>query len=120
MFEVIALLITGFFVGFANGLLGTGGGIILVFSLRYIFKKKELKDVFALALTVTLALSTVSAYIYMKKGNLPINESVKYILPAIIGGFIGAYFLEKIKINWLKKAFGILIITAGLNMIGIF
>ena len=120
MFVTVMLLLSGFLAGFINGLLGTGGGIILIFALKYLYKDKELKDVFATTLTVTLALSAVSVIVYFRKNNLPIYESPRFLLPALVGGFLGAYLLEKINVMWLKKIFGILIIVAGLNMTGIF
>ncbi len=120
MFVTVVLLFTGFLVGFTNGLLGTGGGIILVFALKYLYKDKDLKDVFATALTVILALSAVSVIVYFRKNNLPTSESIRFLIPALAGGFLGAYLLEKINVKWLKKAFGLLIILAGLNMTGMF
>lgn len=120
MFVTTALLFSGLFAGFTNGLLGTGGGIILVFALKYLYKDKELKDVFATTLTVILALSGISVIVYLKKNNLPSNESLRFMLPAVLGGFAGAFFLDKINVNWLKKVFGLLIIIAGLNMTGLF
>ena len=120
MFITITLLFIGFIAGFTNGLLGTGGGIILVFALKYLYKNKELKDVFATTLAVILALSAVSAIVYLRKNSLPTSESIRFLIPAAAGGFAGAYLLEKIDVKWLKKVFGILIIFAGLNMTGLF
>ncbi len=120
MFVTTALLFSGLLAGFTNGLLGTGGGIILVFALKILYKDKNLKDIFATSLAVILALSAVSVIVYLKKNNLPADEIPKFIIPAMAGGFLGAFLLEKINIKWLKKAFGILMIIAGLNMTGIF
>lgn len=120
MFVTLMLLLVGFIAGFTNGLLGTGGGIILVFALKYLYKDKELKDVFATTLTVILALSAVSVIVYLRKNNMPANECIRFLIPATAGGFLGACLLERIDVKWLKKVFGLLIIIAGLNMIGLF
>ena len=120
MFVTTALLFSGLLAGFTNGLLGTGGGIILVFALKTLYKDKSIKDVFATSLAVILALSAVSVIVYLKKNNLPSQESLRFLFPAAFGGFTGAYFLDKINVNWLKKVFGALIIIAGLNMTGFF
>ena len=119
MFVTLLLLLTGFAAGFTNGFLGTVGGIILVFALRALNKNKAVKDVFATALTVTLALSAISVVVYFQKNNLPAKDSLKFLLPALAGGFFGAYLLEKINVKWLKYAFGALMVIAGINMTGV-
>ncbi len=114
------LIIGGLLAGIVNGLLGTGGGIILIFLLGKIMKNIERKDIFATTLTVTLVLSVVSIFVYMKKGGFYISQdSLKYVISAGIGGFIGAFLLEKLKVGFVKKLFGVLVIVAGLNMTGI-
>ena len=117
--SLLFLMVVGISVGFINGLLGTGGGIVLVFVFGKYLKKIDKKDVFAMTLTVTIALSVVSAVVYYLKGGLEIKLGIKYGLCAIPGGVIGAYLLDKLKANTVKKAFGVLVIWAGLNMIGV-
>ena len=112
-------MIVGVLAGFINGLLGTGGGIILIFALNKYLKKVDSKDVFVLTLTVTVALSIVSAAVYYLKGGLVIKDGLQYGVFAIPGGIAGAYLLDKLKANTVKKAFGLLVIWAGLNMIGV-
>ncbi len=112
-------MVVGISAGFINGLLGTGGGIVLVFVFGRYLKNMDKKDVFALTLTVTIVLSVVSAVVYYMKGGLEIKLGVQYGVCAIPGGIIGAYLLDKLKANTVRKAFGVLVIWAGLNMIGV-
>ncbi len=120
MKDVLLLIISGIAAGFVNGLLGTGGGIVLVFVLNRLLKGNSNKDIYALTLTVTLALSVVSAVVYMSKGSINFNSSIKYGIAAIPGGVLGAYLLDRLDSRLIKKIFGGLIIFAGLNMIGLF
>ena len=120
MIENVLLIIGGLASGYVNGLLGTGGGIVLIFLLGRVLRNTCKKDIFATTLTVTLVLSVVSAVIYMKKGAISLSaETVKYAVSAVIGGFIGAYLLEKLKVGFVKKLFGVLVIIAGVNMAGL-
>lgn len=109
----------GFAAGVLNGLLGAGGGIIMIFTLELIYRKsgKETKDAFATVIGATLPISLVSAFIYARRGTLATDSFEPYILPAVVGGTIGAALLTKISAAWLKRIFGLLIIWSGIFMI---
>ncbi|MBE6642975.1 MAG: sulfite exporter TauE/SafE family protein [Ruminococcaceae bacterium] len=106
--------------GFVNGLLGTGGGILLVFALNYMFKKADGKDIYATTLVVTLCMSAVSVFIYGRGGGLQMSECLKYGIAAVPGGLIGAYLLDRLNGKTVKRLFGVLLIVAGANMSGLF
>ena len=55
------LVIGGLTAGFVNGLLGTGGGIIIIFILGKINEYNDSKDNFATAIAAILPISLVSA-----------------------------------------------------------
>ena len=113
------LICLGLSAGFVNGLLGTGGGIVLIFVIKRYLKKMDSKDVFVLTLTVTVAMSAVSAVMYYLRGDLDVKMGLKYGICAVPGGIMGAYLLDKLKYDTVRKAFGLLVIWAGLNMIGV-
>lgn len=118
--SLVLLIISGFFSGMVNGFLGTGGGIILVFSLKHLCKNTEQKDIFALTLFITLFYSLLSSFFYYKGGKLSFGSASSYVLPALIGGSIGAFLLDKLKTKYVGYIFAFLCIFAGLNMTGIF
>lgn len=120
MLIFLPILIAGTVAGFINGLLGTGGGIVLVFALNYMLKGEKSKDIYAFTLCVTLALSLVSLFVYARKGAIDFGESVRYGLAAIPGGIIGAYLLDRLNGKIVKRIFAVLLIVAGANMTGIF
>ncbi len=117
---VIPIIIAGMGAGFINGLLGTGGGIVLVFALNYMRKGEKNKDIYAFTLCVTLALSLVSLFVYVGKGAVDFSESVRYGIGAIPGGVIGAYMLDRLNGKIVKMIFAVLLIVAGTNMAGLF
>jgi len=120
MIKVFLLLLSGITAGFINGLLGTGGGIILIFALEMLLGKNTSKEVFTLSLSVTLFLSVLSCFLYYKSGNLDIKAATAYIIPALIGGSAGAVLAKKLKPDFMKKIFGIVCIIGGMNMAGMF
>jgi len=116
---VLRLTLIGLAAGFINGLLGAGGGIIIVFGMMPLIShdKDAGRDIFANALAVMLPVSFVSVITYLVSGRLENNEFGLYVIPAAVGGIIGAYILDKMKIAWLKKAFAIIVIWSGIYMI---
>ena len=115
----LRLAVFGLAAGFANGLLGAGGGIIIVFGLSPLlsFSESGKRDVFANALAIMLPVSIVSVISYILKGRLDTNAFGVYALPAIVGGFFGAVLLDRLKLPLIKKLFALLIIWSGVYLI---
>lgn len=117
MVNKVLLFLAGALAGFVNGLLGTGGGIFIIFFLGKLYKDSDPKDNFASAIVSILPMSVISAGFYLTKNSFEPKEVYPYILPAIIGGVTGAFLLCKIKTEWLKGVFALLLVIAGTNMI---
>ena len=113
------LPVTGFLSGLANGLLGAGGGIIVIYALSHALKDTDTdkKDIFANALCVMLPISAVSCISYAISGNLVISGLGLYAVPAILGGIAGGFLLHRIKTSALKKLFAALVIYSGLMLV---
>ena len=101
--------ILGLITGLANGLFGSGGGIIAVPML----KKSGIttKESHATSLALTLPLSIVSCFFYKI---LP--DSLRLIPFGLAGAIIGGIIMKKIAPKYLKKAFGIILIISGLRL----
>ena len=114
-----SLATAGFLAGFANGLLGAGGGIIAVFALAYVLRGEELerRDLYANALCVMLPISAVSCVRYAIAGNLVTEGFGVYALPAILGGVVGGVLLGRLGASLLKKLLGLLVIWSGVLLI---
>ena len=87
--------ILGIITGLANGLFGSGGGIIAVPML----KKSGLstKEAHATSIALTLPLSIVSSIFYYN--------------------IIKDIFMKKIPSKYLKKAFGVILIISGVRLL---
>ena len=113
------LILGGLAAGIANGLLGAGGGIIIVWILQKAIGDLtgDSRDVFANALAVMLPISAVSAISYAAAGSLPGDDISRFILPAILGGLVGAYLLDKISMESVKTLFCVLVVLSGIIMV---
>lgn len=114
-----ALLACGLAAGLINGLLGTGGGIILVFAISCFCKNTlpDRRDVCANALVVTLALTLLSTTLYIGGGNAPPADLSRFVLPGAVGGLAGGFLLGKITPTALGKLFAVLLVVSGIFML---
>ncbi len=117
--RTILFCFAGFFGGLANGLLGAGGGIIMTFALEKLLSEEEMarRDIFANVIAATLPISFLSAAIYALRGNIDFSRFGVYVIPAVLGGLLGAFLLSKISTAWLKGIFAIIVVWSGIYMI---
>ena len=110
---------TGLLAGFANGLLGAGGGIVIIFSLAALLEGQGYGrgDLYANALCVMLPITAVSCLRYAFAGHLVTEGFGIYALPAIVGGVLGGILLGRLKASLLKKLFGALVVLSGILLI---
>lgn len=115
--SLIHYILIGLLSGFVSGFFGAGGGVVLVFALTMICKSKNTQNTLAMTAAITAVFSVVSAVVYGLKGNLPFGLSLRYVIPAAIGGAIGAYLLGRVRVGMLKLIFALTVIIAGGIMI---
>ncbi|MBQ9086761.1 MAG: TSUP family transporter [Clostridia bacterium] len=116
-FPLLRIAVMGVLAGVANGLLGAGGGILVVFGLSGLMKQYEPRDLYASALCVMLPVSVISCIRYAAEGNLSVDGFGIYALPAIAGGILGGILLGRLGGSVLKKLFGSLVIYSGILLI---
>ena len=119
-FRIFFVILIGFSAGMVNGLFGTGGGIFIVFLFSRIYagsKEYDQKDCFAMTLSVTLVFSAVSLFGYLKNGSISGEAMMPVFLPAALGGLTGAFLLNRIRVDILRKIFAALIVYAGVSLI---
>ncbi len=117
IFLLTLCALSGLAAGVINGFLGTGGGIIIIFELGLIFPQSDIKTRFVTAIAVILPMSAVSAIMYKTGGSLTSDGLLFYLIPAAIGGYVGARLLDKLNPNALKKVFAAILAIGGAVMI---
>lgn len=107
--------------GMLNGFLGAGSGVVLMFAIAALNADKggeAARNNFATVIASVLPVSVVSTIIYMKNGAL--NEDImgRFALPAVFGGVVGAFLTDKLDTKILRLVFAVVVIVAGVNMVG--
>lgn len=108
-------VLAGLGIGFVNGLLGAGGGMIAV----PILKKMGLsqKEAHSGAVAVILPICVLSAALYILRGYVNLSDAVIYMPTGLLGAVLGTYCLKKISPLWLKRIFGAFMVYAGIRLL---
>ena len=117
--KTLPVSLLGLVAGFLNGLLGAGGGIPLVVGLSHLFGKKVAngRRFFTTALAVMLPLSLFSAYCYAQNAPLPQDLVWGLFWPALLGGCVGAWLLDRIPTGVLRHIFATVVALSGVLML---
>lgn len=102
--------------GLINGIVGVGGGIVLVWIFSHVIKTNA-KDAFAQSLLTMIPMSLVSCAVYLRAGELSLAAAWPYLIPAALGGALGAWITDRLNPKILKIIFGLLVVYSGLRMI---
>lgn len=78
----------------------------------------EQKKSHATSIAIILPLSIISAIIYLINGvKIDILQLSSTIPLGILGAVLGAFWLMKIKNEWLKKIFGLVMIISAIRIL---
>ncbi len=106
--------LAGGLAGVANGFFGGGGGSVFVPLLTGCCKLDQRKA-FATSVAVILPLCALSAAFYLFRGGLDLAAALPYLIGGTAGGWAGGKWFKGMKIPWLKRAFGLLLIYGGVR-----
>lgn len=107
-------LLAGAAAGLVNGLFGGGGGSVLV-PLLTRYCGLERRRAFATSVAVILPLCVLSAVIYVLHGQLDFGAAWPYVLGGTAGGFLGGKLFRGVRVAWLRRSFGLLLIYSGVR-----
>ena len=113
---MIKKILVGLTAGIISGLFTAGGGLIIVPALLYTLKL-EPKKARATSVFCILPMVLVTAIIYGQSDFIKWNIGIKCAFGGIVGGIVGAKLLNHLPEKYLKVAFAIFLIYAGVNMI---
>ncbi len=110
------LIVSGALAGTVNGLLGSGGGIILV-PLFLSWIKLDGKKAFATSVSITLPLSLATMAVCFFGGDTPaFSKALPYLIGGGVGGIAAGTLLKKLSVIWLRRIFGALLIIGGVKV----
>ena len=108
--------VTGGLAGAANGLFGAGGGMLLV-PLLVRWCRVEERRAFATSVAVIFPISVVSAVVYWMHGAVDWRAALPYLAGGLAGGLIAGKIFRNVKLVWIRRAFGVLIVYGGVRAV---
>lgn len=113
---ILISVTAGLVVGFTNGFLGAGGGMLLVPMLSWLLKM-DAKNAHATAVFVMMPICLISGITYLINGVVDFAVLLPVAMGTIIGGIIGSLLLKKVANKWLNYIFYVVMICSGVWMI---
>lgn len=114
--KVCIILLISVAIGFVNGMLGGGGGMLCVPLLAIGLKLTE-KESHANAIFVILLTSIASCVVYLTKGYFDVSQGFFVMEGVIFGGIIGAMLLTKLSNKVISVIFYLLMLGAGIRLL---
>jgi uncharacterized membrane protein YfcA len=121
------LILVGLFTGILSAFTGLGGGIVYVPALIYLFLVNARVAVSTSSIiTAATMISSAISYIIQGTGTISYTGSMGFVIPeaaiplgigAIVGSFLGVKIVLKSSMEFIKKAFALLLIAAVLKII---
>lgn len=107
-------IVVGFLSGIINGLLGAGGGMLAVPTLK---TQIDAQKAHATTVAIIMPMCLTSSIFYIYAGRVTISDAMPYAPYGVVGAIIGAVLLTKLKSKHLRIIFGLFMIWAGIRMI---
>ena len=110
-------IILGLIAGVFSGFLGIGGGIILVPAMVYIFDLTQHQAQGTTLALMVPPIGLLAALRYYQSGNVKISMAAFICMGFVVGGLIGAHFVQGVSEVVLKKVFGASLLFIAVRMI---
>jgi uncharacterized membrane protein YfcA len=108
--------VISFFAGSLSGLLGIGGGVVQV-PVMNLMCGVPMKAAAATSNFIIGVSAAASAYVYFRKGLMPLELTAVIVVGVLAGSFAGIYALYKARSERLQMVFSVLTLAVAVKML---
>lgn len=105
-----------FFAGSLSGLLGIGGGVVQV-PVMNLLCGVPMKAAAATSNFIIGVSAAASAYVYFRKGLMPLELTAVVVVGVLLGSFLGICWLYRARSEKLQMVFSVLTLLVGIKML---
>ena len=113
----IVLIIIGLMAGILSGFIGVGGGIVMIPLLILFLGLTQFQAQGTALVAMLPPIGILAALNYFKSGYVKWEYAVIIALTFVIGGYFGSKLSLSLNPSTVKRAFGIVMLIAGVKMI---
>jgi uncharacterized membrane protein YfcA len=110
-------LLLGLFVGLVSGVVGTGGGVLIVPALVYLFHMSQHKAQGTSLGALLAPIGILALWEYHKAGNVDLPAALLIALGFAIGGYFGGLWAQHLSEPTLRRVLGALLLVVGIRML---
>lgn len=108
--------LVGFGSGLLAGLLGIGGGALTIFGLVGLARFSQHRA-HATSLATIPAVALAGSIVFVWRGNVDVRYAALLVLGSFAGALVGARVMARIPEVWLRRSFGLLMLSVGVRML---
>ncbi|HEY6308572.1 MAG TPA: sulfite exporter TauE/SafE family protein [Candidatus Angelobacter sp.] len=110
-------LLLGLFVGVVSGVVGTGGGVLIVPALVYLFHMNQHKAQGTSLGALLAPIGILAFWEYRKAGNVDLTAALLIALGFAVGGYFGGLWAQHLSEPVLRRALGVLLLIVGVRLL---
>lgn len=107
-------VLAGAAAGLTNGFFGGGGGSVLVPMLTRVCGLDQRRPL-PPQWRSSCPCAPCRAAVYLLRGGLDLSAALPYLIGGTVGGWAGGRLFKGVRLPWLKRGFGALLIWGGLR-----
>lgn len=114
--QMLYLILIGLLAGFASGMLGIGGAIILIPGMVFLLGMSQQTAQGTSLAVMLLPIGILATLNYYKKGYVNFYFALVLIITFIVGSYFGSLLVVNMPEKILRKIFAVLLFIVGIQM----
>ena len=113
----IGYILLGLTAGVFGGMFGIGGGTILIPAMVFFFGLTQHQAQGTTLAIMVPPIGLLAAWRYYQRGNVKLGLAALICAGFLVGGYLGANFVQNIPELLMKRMFGVFLMVVALKMI---